>query len=318
MEIISAQEVSAQVKRFWDAYCGGSQYALQQMYSPSAIVFGAFNRRGEHAQVTLTRRARKSGNQASVMKAELGPVDIQITSTMAIASYPYHFHLVKSNSDGSRVDLALPYCRATQVFQLDPGHGLRIIHEHFSAAEPGKKVFLPRDTSSTPPVPKTRVPAAQNCFHIPDSGAIPAANLVLPDEVRRKIHNCWQAMENKSKELAESFYFPTAILFAIDARRSELARVAINRRVREFFGPGFSMKAHLDLINVQMTGNSAAIGSYTFQLQIARRLANGDRREQYVPFCRATAVFQREENGEMRILHEHQSAAEDGKAAIST
>lgn len=319
MALISAEDVSAQVHRFWSAYCSGSKNILAEMYSPAAIVFGTFARRSESVQLTLARRLRKSTNSKSCMSAEPGPIDVQIAGDVAIASYPYHFHLIKANTDGSHLDLDQPYSRGTQIFQLDQSGTLRIIHEHFSVAEPGKKVLIPRDDKPasqplpTAKAPGSKAPATANApFRVSDTGCFEAVNFIEPEEVRAAVHNCWHAISSKSKEHVEAFYFPTAILFSADARRSELARLAVARRAREFFGSGASMSADVGTIDVQMSGVAGAIASYTFRLRIVRQPANGKPHEQYLPYCRATTVFRRDEAGAVRILHEHQSAAELG------
>lgn len=319
MGFISAEDVSTQVQRFWNAYCTGAKHNLEKMYFPAAIVFGTFARRSESVQLTLARRLRKSSSSKSSMSAVLGPIDVQVMGDVAIASYPYHFHLLKTNSDGSRLDLDQPYSRGTQIFQLDEDGALRILHEHFSVAEPGKKVLIPRDDpSAAQPMPAPKAQTAQASaaanapFRLSDTGCFPAANFIEPDEVRAAVHNCWQALNSKSKERVEAFYFPTAILFSADARRSELARLAIARRAREFFGRASSISADLGSIEVQIAGAAGAIASYTFHLRIIRQLADGKCQEQSLPYCRATAVFRRDEAGTARILHEHQSAAELG------
>jgi ketosteroid isomerase-like protein len=321
MGTISAEDVSAQVQRFWNAYCSSSKHILEEMYLPTAIVFGTFARRSESVQLTLARRLRKSGSSKSSMRAQLGPIDVQIAGDVAIASYPYHFHLIKGNSDGSRLDLDVPYSRGTQIFQLDENGALRIVHEHFSVAEPGTKVLIQRDEPSvTQPLPASkaaegRMPATANApFRVADTGCFPAANFIESDEVRATVHNCWQAISSKSKERVEAFYFPTAILFAADARRSELARLAIARRAREFFGSASYMSADIGPIDVQMAGAAGAIASYTFRLRIVRQPAHGKCQEQCIPFCRSTTVLRRDDAGTARILHEHQSAAEMGSS----
>src|SRR5215471_10734133 len=119
MPTISAEQVAAQVQAFWNAFCGRSGQSLEQMYFPSAIIFGTLARRSEPAQLMLARRLRKFGSVKSFANAKLGPIEVQIAGDAAIASYPYHFHLTKTNNDGSRLDLDVPYSRGTQVFQLD-------------------------------------------------------------------------------------------------------------------------------------------------------------------------------------------------------
>jgi ketosteroid isomerase-like protein len=319
MAAISAEQVGAQIQAFWNASCSRSGQLLEQMYFPSAIVFGTFARRSESAQLMLTRRLRKFSDAKSYVSAELGSIDIQIAGDIAVASYPYHFHLIKTNSDGSRVDLDVPYARATQVFQADQKGALRILHEHFSVAEPGKTVLIPSEGSSATqplPAPATHAgkkpAAAAPPLTISETGSFPESKPILADEVRAAVHNCWDAMRAKSKDRFAAVYFPTAIFFAADARRSEPARLVIVRRTREFFGAASSVKVDLSPIDVQIAGSVGAIASYTFHFHMVRQLANGKCHEKDVPFCRATALFQRDETGALRIFHEHQSSIDVG------
>jgi ketosteroid isomerase-like protein len=307
---ISAEQVGAQVQAFWNAFGNRSGHLLEAMYFPSALVFGTSTRRSEPAQLMLPRMLRKFGDRQSSTTAEPGPVDVQIAGDIAVASYPYQFHLVKTNSDGSRVDLHVPYSRGTQVFQADQNGALRILHEHLSAAEPGKSVVIPREAATQPSGQKSV--SAPAPIRVTDTGAFSAGDPILADEVRAAVQRCWEALRSKSKDQLEEFYFPTAIFFAADGRRSEPARLAIVRRAREFFGAGSSVSADLSSIDVQTNGNVAAIASYTFHFHMVRQLANGKRHERDVPFCRATAVFRRDETGALRIFHEHQSAVAVG------
>jgi ketosteroid isomerase-like protein len=328
MPAISAEQVGAQVQAYWNAFCDKSGRVLEQMYFPSASVFNTYARRSEPAQLMLARRLRKFGELKSSVSAKLGAVDVQIAGDMAIASYPYHFHSTKAGGDGSRIEIDVPYSRATQIFQADQNGTLRILHEHLSVGEPGKKVLIPRAGPSAQSMPVAATPAGKNprattlqlrasdtgSFSPVSSIAAAAASPILADEVRAAVHRCWQALGNKSKDQVEALYFPTAVFFAVDSRRSESARLAIVRRAREFFGATSSVSADLSAIEVQMAGTFAAIASYTFRFHLVKRLANGKHSETDVPFCRATAVFRRDETGALRIFHEHQSTIEVGSA----
>lgn len=143
-----------------------------------------------------------------------------------------------------------------------------------------------------------------------DTGSFRSVASIPADEVRTVIGNAWDALRRKSKEQLEACYFPTASVLVADARRSELARLMIARRDREFFGPSTSIHADLSSIDVQMAGSQAAFACYTFKFELVRQLPNGKCHEQTVPFLRATAVVRRDENGALKILHEHQSAVE--------
>src|SRR5258708_4731335 len=259
MPTISPEQVGAKVQAFWNAFCNRSGHLLEPMYFPSAIVFGTSTRRSEPAQLMLPRVIRKFGNRQSSMTAEPGPIDVQVAGDIAVASYPYHFHLFKTKSDGSRLDLDVPYSRGTQVFQADQNGALRILHEHLSAAEPGKSVVVPRESpSATQPAGQKPGPAPAR-LQVMDTGSFPAGDPIQADEVRTAVQRCWEALRSKSKDRLEEFYFPTAIFFAADGRRSEPARLAIVRRAREFFGAASSVRAGLDPIAVHIDWPEAAI-----------------------------------------------------------
>jgi ketosteroid isomerase-like protein len=130
------------------------------------------------------------------------------------------------------------------------------------------------------------------------------------ERVRREVLEFWDAFTHQSKNRFEEMYSPTATCFAADGRRPEAARLMWVRREREFFGPKSSVGAKLGALNVQVLGPNLAVASYPLHFSIIRILANGSRVEVDVPFCRATQVFQRQESGALRIIHEHLSSAE--------
>jgi len=105
-------------------------------------------------------------------------------------------------------------------------------------------------------------------------------------------------------------YVPSATVFAADARRMEPARLMLVRRERELFGPASFVAAKLGTIDVQPLGADLAIASYPFHFSITRTLASGKRYHVEVPTGRATQVFQRDDKGILRIIHEHMSPAE--------
>lgn len=133
---------------------------------------------------------------------------------------------------------------------------------------------------------------------------------ISPEQIWREVQDFWDAFTGQSKSRFQELYSPTASCFAADGRRSEPARLMWVRREREFFSPKSSVGAKLGVMNVQVLGPSLAVASYPFHFSIVRTLANGGRVEVDVPFCRATQVFQRGENGKLLIIHEHLSSAE--------
>jgi ketosteroid isomerase-like protein len=116
---------------------GKSPDKLEEMYSPSAIVFTGKAKRSESARLTAVRRSRQLPGLASTSKAEIGSIEVQIAGPdVAIAAYTYSFNTHKIQPDGTKVQLNTPFGRATQIFQRDEAGGLRIVHEHLSAAAP--------------------------------------------------------------------------------------------------------------------------------------------------------------------------------------
>lgn len=132
----------------------------------------------------------------------------------------------------------------------------------------------------------------------------------LADEIRALVQQFWNYFIRKSKTEFDELYSPSATVFAADARRSEPARLMLVRRARELFGPGSSVGAKLDSIDVQLLRDDLAVASYAFHFNVTRSLPNGKRVSVDVPFGRATQVFQRDAKGNLKIIHEHMSSAE--------
>jgi ketosteroid isomerase-like protein len=317
--MVSAEYIGERIRAFWLAYCGKSSASMEEMYFPTALVFSPFTQRSESARLMLARRLRKFSGSHSSVTAELGPIDVQLAGEIAIASYTYQFRLLRTNPDGSRLDFYVPYSRATQVFQADQGGAWRILHEHLSVSEPGKKTLIPREDHSSLNANHKGLTAEQKfgSLHAPvrslEMGPILDSRPVSAEEVQHAIHKSWRALQSKSIGELEAGFLPTGIFFGADARRSEPARLAIMRRAREFFSAGCSVHADLGPIEAQTAGSGVALGAYTFQFQMVRQQSNGTRVKMVTPLCRSSVVLVRDETGALRILHEHQSAIEVGR-----
>ncbi|HLJ30755.1 MAG TPA: hypothetical protein VKY85_28885 [Candidatus Angelobacter sp.] len=108
-------------------------------------------------------------------------------------------------------------------------------------------------------------------------------------------------------------YFPNATVFASTVPRSELARLTVTRRVRQFFGPRSTTQTELGPIDVQIIGN-IAIASYSYSFRGTEVKSDGVSVQHEIPSGRATHIFQLDDNGKLRILHEHLSSGEPPKA----
>jgi ketosteroid isomerase-like protein len=137
MKKISSEDVSKEVHRFWAILSGNLADKLEEMYSPTAIVFTGKAKRSESAKLMAVRRSRHLPGPALSSRAEVGLIDVQIVGPhVAIAAYTYSFNTQKILANGGKVQINTSFGRATQIFQRGDDGALRIVHEHLSAAAP--------------------------------------------------------------------------------------------------------------------------------------------------------------------------------------
>lgn len=156
MTPISPDEVRAEVRKFWDFFSRKSKSRFEEMYLPSATVFAADSRRMEPARLMLMRRERELFGPASLVAAKLGTIDVQLAgSELAVASYLLEFSITRTFASGKRVQVEVPFMRATQAFQRDEKGTLHIVHEHMSSAEPVVPKELPPAASPATGAPRS-------------------------------------------------------------------------------------------------------------------------------------------------------------------
>lgn len=128
------------------------------------------------------------------------------------------------------------------------------------------------------------------------------------EEVRDRVRAFWQAYGRQSKTEFEQFYFPEATVLEFDGRRIEPGRLMVVRRVRELFPKMSAVTAELGVIDVQIIEPDLAVACYGYHYRVVRAMPNGKRYESDVPQARVTHVFKRDDQGQLRIIHEHMSA----------
>jgi len=134
MDTIAPEQVRHEVRKFWEIMSGKSADRLENLYSPSAILITGKARHPEAAILALARRTRLLGDAAQDANAEVGEIEIQVVGDVAVATYTYQFHTTKPTAEGGLKQQHTLFGRATQIFQLDPREGLKIVHEHLSSA----------------------------------------------------------------------------------------------------------------------------------------------------------------------------------------
>jgi hypothetical protein len=132
---------------------------------------------------------------------------------------------------------------------------------------------------------------------------------ISPDQVRAEIQNFWQIMCGKSPAKLEELYFPAALLLTGKARKPEAANLALARRVRQITEAGADSTVELGPVEVQTPQAGVAIATYTYKFNHQRPNEQGGLETRRTLFGRATQIFQRDERGTLRIIHEHLSAA---------
>lgn len=133
---------------------------------------------------------------------------------------------------------------------------------------------------------------------------------ISPDQVRAEIQKFWQIMCGKSGsgETLDEMYSPSALLLTGKARKPEAANLALARRARQI-NAGSNVAAEVGPVEVQIAEPGVAIASYTYKFHQSRSGENGGVQKRHSLFGRATQIFQLDQKGALRIVHEHLSAA---------
>src|SRR6516164_343624 len=135
MEAVTPQQIRDCIREFWEAFTKQSQNKFQELYSPTATCFAADGRRSEPGRLMWVRREREFFGPRSSVGAKVGVIVVQVlTPSLAVASYPFHFSIVRILPNGNRAESDVPFGRVTQVFQREASGNLVIIHEHMSSA----------------------------------------------------------------------------------------------------------------------------------------------------------------------------------------
>lgn len=131
-------------------------------------------------------------------------------------------------------------------------------------------------------------------------------------EVEDAVRAFWELFAAKKQEQWQRFYADVATIFATASKRPEPARLVVLRRQREYLSSAAKIRIEVGRIEVEILGPSCAVAAYLMRLhaeQIAKAAAVGHREsEEHLENARVTQVFVRNEEGALRIVHEHISA----------
>lgn len=128
-------------------------------------------------------------------------------------------------------------------------------------------------------------------------------------DVESAVRGYWRALSAKEAVQQQNFYDDHAGIFATDSNRLERARIVLLRRQREYLSAATKTAVQVGEIEVELIGPHHAVAAYTIQLDakhIARDLSSGtSTAEEHLENARVTHVFQRQNDGALRIVHEH-------------
>jgi ketosteroid isomerase-like protein len=132
-------------------------------------------------------------------------------------------------------------------------------------------------------------------------------------EVEAAVQQYWSACAAKDAEQQQAFYTHRAMLFTSSSKRIERACIVSMQRQREYLAKSTKLRIRVADVDVLPLGDNVAVAFYTLQFHAQQIPIEGtvnQRREERLSGARVTHVFEREGNGELKIVHEHISVAQ--------
>lgn len=134
------------------------------------------------------------------------------------------------------------------------------------------------------------------------------AQKITEENVRREVHRFWAILSGEQTDKLEEMYSPAATVFMGKAKRSESAMLMAMRTSRQRPERASASRAQVGSIDVQIVKPDLAIAAYTFSFHVRKNRADGTQVQLNTSFGRGTQIFQRGEDGALRIVHQHLSA----------
>jgi ketosteroid isomerase-like protein len=132
-------------------------------------------------------------------------------------------------------------------------------------------------------------------------------------EVEFAVRNFWELFVAKKTEQWKGYYAEVALVFGSSSKRPEPSRLAVLRRQREYLASSAKMTIEIGRVEVDLLSRDCGVAAYLMRLDatnIAKQSASGQHvSEEHLEGARVTQIFQRQEDGKLRIVHEHISVA---------
>jgi ketosteroid isomerase-like protein len=136
-------------------------------------------------------------------------------------------------------------------------------------------------------------------------------SLLTKTDVESAVRAYWRALAAKEVVQQQNFYDDQASIFATDSNKLERARLVLLRRQREYLSAATKTTVQVGEMEIEIIGNTHAVAAYTIRLDakhVTRPSASGSSTEEHLANARVTHIFQRQNDGALRIVHEHISA----------
>ena len=133
--------------------------------------------------------------------------------------------------------------------------------------------------------------------------------LLTKAEIEAAVRAYWKALSAKDAVQQQNFYDDHAAIFATDSNKLERARTVLLRRQREYLSAAARTTVQIGEIDVELISATHAVAAYTIRLDakdLTRTSLAGSRlAEEHLENARVTHLFQRQNDGMLRIIHEH-------------
>jgi ketosteroid isomerase-like protein len=132
-------------------------------------------------------------------------------------------------------------------------------------------------------------------------------------EVEEAVQKYWSISAAKDAEEQQASYAGHALVFTSSSKRVEPARLVSMQRQREYLAKSTKLRIQVAGVQVILLGTDAAVAAYTLEFHAEQIPLAGTitkRPQEHLSNARVTHVFERNENGELKIAHEHISMAQ--------
>jgi ketosteroid isomerase-like protein len=138
------------------------------------------------------------------------------------------------------------------------------------------------------------------------------------DLIRTEVRRFWQAFAQYDVKTIRLMYGAEATVFHPSSKRFELGPLTVARYEREYAHPACKIIFQLGEIQVTLLSDTTAVATYTFELHINNVTTPAGIIDRHVSPGRATQIFALNNEGKLKIVHEHRStAAKPGAPALT-